>query len=52
MKSVFTLILCNLVMYEMVNKCCKLYSLIYDPDENVDFRVLPLGVLDRLLGLI
>ena len=52
MKSVLTLILCNLVMYEMVNKCCKLYSLVYDPDENVDFRVLPLGVLDRLLGLI
>ena len=28
-------------------KCCKLYSLICDPDgKNVDFQVLPWGVPD------
>ena len=37
MKSILTLILCNLVMYEMVNKCCNHYSLVYDADENMDF---------------
>jgi hypothetical protein len=39
------------VMYEMVDKCCNLYSLVFDPDENVDFLVLPLGVLDILPSL-
>jgi hypothetical protein len=48
---VLTMILCNIVMYEMVKKYYKLYSLIHDPDENVVIRVLPLGGLDRLPGL-
>ena len=51
MKSILTLILCNVVMFEMVNKWRKLYSLVYGPGENIDFRVLPWGVLDRLPGL-
>jgi hypothetical protein len=51
MNFVLTMILCNIVMYEMVKKYYKLYSLIHDPDDNVVIHVLSLGGLNRLLGL-